>query len=327
MDREDRIKAAQQELEGDIKNTSTNSKGVIDFSKIGGFKKELIYKPTIGGTELNRIDVLPYLAGPNNVGGVLEGTPTYRLKIWVHRFVGPEKEQFLCLNRTLGRSCPICEDLEQRKSTGMITDKEYKNARAKERAWYNVLNKNKQGNIQLFEESTHLFQKKLALAAGRGGNLVTFQDIEIGKTVEFIATETHSPDGKYTEYGEFMFIDRQPYDERIYKFVHNLDDMLIIPTYEQVKNAYFGTTQQIPNSPDIPIINENFPEPENVQDLIGGNKTNITEISQQKIDTNNDNKCSCPYGHTIGKDRDDKIDCVRCPSETYEKCMKTGEGK
>jgi hypothetical protein len=78
----------------DIRARATRSSGRFDS----------IFKPGFdtwraqGGDNLIR-----YLPGTWNLG------VPYAYDIWVHRYVGPDDSTYLCINRMLGKTCPICE--------------------------------------------------------------------------------------------------------------------------------------------------------------------------------------------------------------------------
>lgn len=302
ISKEERIKLAEDQIKNDFANKDAGSfsgKSVFNFEKIGGYRKDLFYKPKVSSNEINRIEILPYLATEKNPQKIPVGVPSYKLEYWVHRFVGASKSSFLCLTKMYGKPCPICEEREELMRDPTISQKEIDALKPKSRFFYNVLDKTSDNPIQIFDESHFLFQKELLVAAGSGGRVVIFADIELGKIIEFIALEKRSDKGKFTEYRQFTFLDRKPYDERIYRQTYVLDDLLVIPTYEDVRDAYLN----IDSSEEHKINNQ-----EQVKEI----KPN--PFSQEML--------VCPSGHNFGVDFEKSRDCFTCPGELYKNCQK-----
>ncbi|MFW9871914.1 MAG: hypothetical protein ACFFG0_02355 [Candidatus Thorarchaeota archaeon] len=335
LSEEERIKAAEEQIQNDIKNKDSGGfagKQILNFDSIGGYTKELFFKPKTGQTDLNRLDIIPFIAGPQNVNGITEGSIAYKVDLWVHRFVGPSKSSFICLQSTFGKPCPICEEREALMHDPSVTQKEIDSLKPKHRAWYNVRDMDiPQAPVQIFEESFYLFQKELMLAAGVGGRITIFHDITLGKTVEFVAVPKSSEYGKHNEYRQFSFRDRGSYTEEIYKYAFPLDKMVNIPTYDEVKAAHLGLSDddlpETKQKSESPITPGGVPEaktavPGGIPQSVGGGLPPESSLLRPTIPElqGNVEENVCPKGHTFGKDCDEFRDCTSCHKETWKLC-------
>ena len=75
---------------------------MLDRSKLGNLQ---LFDPNSG---YHVIDILPYFTGPNDPVKE-EGSPTYLIDLYVHRYIGPKEDDFICLYQTFNKPCPICE--------------------------------------------------------------------------------------------------------------------------------------------------------------------------------------------------------------------------
>jgi hypothetical protein len=245
ISREEQRRAAQERARQNYEHRNEGGfagKRVIDLSKIGGYKKDLFYRPKDG---TNHIDIIPYVVkSDKHPQKIKPGYTDYLLDVWVHRRVGPSESQFLCLKKMYGKACPICEELEELKKDPDVDESIINGMRPKRRCWYNVINLDlpeRDQQIQIFEEAHYLFEKEVLEKAGvKKDNFVVFWDIEDGKSISFRATQKKSAKGNYFEYRIDDFEDRPKYKESIYKETFALDDLLVIPQYEDVKRSHNG---------------------------------------------------------------------------------------
>lgn len=193
------------------------------------------------------INIIPYIAGSQNPN-VKEGKLAYNLDIQVHRKVGVNEDSYICLARTFGRKCPICEEQTELRKQDDYDEKYVKSLNPTRRVIYNIevldSDKEQKKGIQLFEVSHWLFEKELAELAKKpkGGGFVLFSDPDDGKTV-FFRKKGNGPTN--TEYKAFKFEDRtEPISDDILDAALCLDELIHIPTYEEVKNAFYGTESE-----------------------------------------------------------------------------------
>lgn len=341
MSKEERIKKAQQRLQKNYESRNTSAFAlrpqVLDLEKIGGYKKELFYKPKADTT--NRIDILPYTIKTDKHPQKMSiGETDYILDVWVHRYCGPKEGDYICLEKTYGLPCPICEDRVIRSKDPEEDKDELKKLLPKRRGFYNIIDLDsnaREPQVQLFEESHFLFEKELLEEAGIGEGVTIFYDPEIGKSIEFRTRERSSKNGKFTEYKRFDFIDRKPYKENIVKFTYSLDDLLIVPSYEEIRNDYYGasggesfssgdregrpsissssTTIPDDNSTDNPFADRGEPEEEPT--------SKRTRTRERHKESSQEDNNPCPSGHRFGHDFESKAECRSgCPDDTWNKC-------
>jgi hypothetical protein len=333
----------------------TVGKNVLDFESVGGYKKEMIYKPEIserGKDIINKIDILPFSVTTNNLKEILPGDFTYCADLGVHRKMGAtQNDTFLCTEYMYGEICPVCEERRALKNKGIsgtaLTDNPLG---TKRRCIYNVVDLNvpkEKRNIQIFEEIHYWFEKKLLEATAFGnGKFEAFWDPEFGCSVEFVVTASNTSAGKNLNYTINFCERKEPakYSEKIMQETYPLDKMLIHPSYEDVKNAFYsiGTgdtpeeaepvknTDQNEQREELPTrdINDDlrrpsFDEEEPVRGVSGpenppvqSRRLSRRRNKEEEVEENN----KCPYGHVFGRDNELKQECSTCPDEFFHKC-------
>ena len=83
------------------------------------------------------LDFIPYIAGSNDPH-TQEGKHAYCLDIFIHRKVGVNEDDYLCLNRNYGKKCPICDYQVLLQKQGEVDDAIIKALNPTRRAIYNV---------------------------------------------------------------------------------------------------------------------------------------------------------------------------------------------
>lgn len=340
LTREQRLEAAERRVKYNMDHKDQygfDGAKIFDFSKApGGYKKDMFYRPK--DQHYGTIDIIPFVVKNSNypVKDMI-GFPDYVLDIWVHRFVGASKGQFLCLSRTFGKPCPICEEIDNLMKDKMANEELIKSLQPKRRCFYNVIDlevPEKEQKVQIFEEAHWLFEKHLLLAATtRGGGYIPFQDIEVGKSIEFFAVENKSPKGKSFNYERINLKDRPPYSESIYNQAFPLDEMLVIPTYEEVRNAFYSVEEEIErevSTPAEPVVTSR-----SVAGLRGDSTQNHfsppppplpSERPLRPMRTVTPEAKTCPFNHKFGEDNGAFQDCQKCDADVYDPCREAYEG-
>jgi hypothetical protein len=220
--------------------------------------KSIFVKDAVGNTPMWKcsedehfLNIIPYVAGKNNPN-TKAGQFAYSLDIFVHRKVGINEDSYICLARSYGKKCPICDEQAEIRKQEDYDEKYVKTLNPTRRVIYNIecldSDKELKKGIQLFEVSHYLFEKELAEIAKkpRGGGFILFSDPDEGKTV-FFRKSGNGPTN--TEYKAFKFEDREePVSDEILDAALCLDELIHIPSYEEVRNAFFGNDA----SDDIP---------------------------------------------------------------------------
>jgi hypothetical protein len=263
------------------------------------------------------IDILPYLAGKNApfVQGAktLEGSPAYLVDVYVHRGVGVNEDQYICMARSYNKPCYICE---QRNNTDLSTE-EIEALRPKRRTVYAIWDRDAEGKgVQVWEVAHWYMEKKLQARAKRprGGGYVNYSHPKRGKSISFSITAK----GEFKEYDGHDFVDRDDeIPEEILEKVPPLDELLHLPSYEEVKVAYLCTARDEEEEIDE---QEEFEEESGADNLISEKE----EIKKEKVEKEAKEKV-CPIGAVFGKDFDEYEDCDECNIRLDCKSVKEGD--
>jgi hypothetical protein len=264
------------------------------FKRVEGLT---FWKPEQGK---QRIDIIPWLTGKQNPT-FPEGTATYVLEYYAHKGVGPENKTLLCPKKNYNQKCPICEHVDAELQAGAEWN-DVSGFAAKRRCCYNVVDVgNKSKSIQLFEVSYHLFEKLLVVDCVVDGEIISFADLEEGKTVEFKAREKSFRQATYLEFDSFNFLDREPYPDNFYKKAHCLDEMLVLHDYDTINKIFNGEPVDLDADSDEEETGE------------------LNLESKEEKPAKSENVDVCPQGGTVGKDYDNFPECEDC--EKWKKCM------
>jgi len=195
------------------------------------------------------LDILCYIAGENNPNPkVRPGDLTYVLDIWVHDGIGANEDQFVCLSRNYNQRCPICERQKQLKNEGYEwDDPQVKALEPRRRTLYNVLcydnEREEAKGVQVWVVSHWNFERhvsELAKATPRGGGCIMFSHPDQGKSIAFRREGKKMTDTKYVGH---RFVDRNYIiPNEILEQTHCLEDLINIPDYKTVYEAFYGRT-------------------------------------------------------------------------------------
>ena len=214
-----------------------------------------IYKPEIRREHFFKCtegehsgDFIPYIAGKFDPF-TKEGEETYCCDLWVHTNVGPNRDSYICLERNYKKPCSECDYLAELRSLPPSEQdaEKIKSISPTRRVIYNFhcldTSQTAAMGVLLFEVSHFLFEKVLQESAKKKGGLkIYFADpTEEGKTVTFVRKGMGLLN---TSFVPFTFEDRgKPISESILKQARCIDELLHIPTYEEVYEARFGRTK------------------------------------------------------------------------------------
>jgi len=269
------------------------------------------------------INILPFIAGKNNPNRS-EGKPTYLLDIFIHTKVGVNEDSYLCLNRTYKgkKDCPICEYQAKLRKQEEYDEAEVKALSPTRRAVYNIQvldDKKESDRVRVFDVSHYLFEKELIeRAEGMKGGRVLFAHPDEGKVITFKRRGKGPTDTKYAPF-DFEPREEEITDELLDK-VLCLDDYLIIPTYEEVAQAFFGKeesgplrkakNEQLEEEPPVKQMLEEEVEKEEKVKTEGKLKEEEGEVGEFM---------ECPYGYEFAVDIDSYDECLSC--EVYGDCL------
>lgn len=215
--------------------------GVINYRNYDG--EITFFSPAEGKS---RINIVPYTIKSKNhplvkSGEAEIGESDYCLDFYVHRGVGPSEKSVLCLKGTYGKPCPICEHSASLRKAGK--EKEANALKPSRRVVYNIEDLKEPGKLKVFETSHYLFEKELIEEArdDEEGGFIDFADVDEGMEIKFRATKVKKGDMEFLEFKSFSFEDRdEPLDEDLLKSAISFDELLNVPTYEEVEKILYG---------------------------------------------------------------------------------------
>jgi hypothetical protein len=250
------------------------------------------------------IDVIPYIAGPNHPR-VKEGRVAHNLDIWVHYQIGPNNLPFVCLAKNYNQPCPICDYRKELEGSEQADEDVLKSFLPKRRTIYNIVvydnNKEEEKGIQVWDVSHFFFEQKIASIAERPrqGGFVNWPDPDDGKQVMF---ERKGSGANNTQFLGHAFVDRDyTIDDEILKEAICLDDLIIIPDYEEVETILHGRAA---------VKKEEIKEEKQEEQ-----KSGRRPLRQQK-EVEKTEEPECPGD--LGKDIDKFDQCQEC--KKYDDC-------
>lgn len=192
-----------------------------------------------------RLDLIPYEVGKGNPFAD-EGELHYERTFWVHRGIGADQTSYVCLRKTCDEPCPICEFRAKLAKDPDADEDLIKGLAPKERQLFNVINtKEKSKGVQLWEISFHLFGKTLDREiknSDEDDNYENFAELEGGFTLKCGIEEKSFNRQSFYEVVSINFKPREEdYDDDILKQTTCLDDILIIKSYEELKEIFLQT--------------------------------------------------------------------------------------
>ena len=220
---------------------NTSRKSVLDWKKVDG--EVTFFKPVEGK---NRINIIPYVIKTKNhplvkKGEFSVGDSDYVMDFFIHKSVGPTESSVLCLKSTFGKPCPVCELQAKLRKEGK--EDEAKALKPSRRVAYNIEDTKEPGKLKVFETSHYLFEKELIDEArdDEENGFVDFADPEEGKEVKFRASKTSQGGYEFLEFKSFGFEDRdEKISSKLLKQAISFDEILTIPTYEEVEKILYG---------------------------------------------------------------------------------------
>ena len=290
------------------------------------------------------IDILPYEAGENNPKAS-PGDFTYVLDLWVHYNIGPNDDSYICLSKTYGKPCPVCEYIKKARKSGDYDEEEIDSIKPRRRTVYAIIcydsPEEEEKGIQIWEVAHYFMERHLVELARnpRTGGFIVFADPGLeGKSVQF------SKKGRGAGNVEFIghkFLDRDyEISEDIVESVPCLDDLIYIPTYEEVYKVFYGKNPdeekessrrvRVPKETktiDADKGEESFEEDDDEKnepskDSNVKNRRKDVEVDGTTEEADKEDKVedtsTCPAGGVFGRDCDELDYCGGC--EFYDNC-------
>jgi hypothetical protein len=293
------------------------------------FRKDITIPFMKCGEGYHTIDILDYIAGKNDQ---CPGEPNYCYEFYYYSNVGAGQGPILALGKTFGLPDPIAEVFAKRQRDGADKDtlKSLSPAR-NPRVIYNVIccdsKEEEAKGVQVFHTSSYLMEdylREMAKGCIRPGMeglnpLIDFTDPVDGKSIKFKREGTT----ENTKFILHQFVDRPKgfvIPESLLSKVFTLDELIYIPSYEEVQIYYYGKGDHQPS--ERSLRNDSRQEEEKPKEerksRFDNQPADVPEkVAEEKAaETKPEEKASnpCPSGHLYGKEIDKfPKDCEPCP--------------
>jgi hypothetical protein len=292
----------------------STSKNIFNSDKIKNYN---FYKPGPGN---HCVAILPFFIGKNHplvkIGKKKVGESFYNVDLWVHRNVGPNEDTFLCLQKTYREPCPICQYRNDLKDDDEMDDKKVadllKQSEPKRRVIYAVWDREAESKGVLLWEVSHFLMERNVVSLTRKpkGGFIAFvdPDIEEGRDVAFEIQGS----GMNIKYLAHQLVERdEPIPDAILESVPTLDDLITIPTYEEVQYSFMAGESDKDSELEL---------------------TDKEEVDTDEVEGYRGIAMDCPAGGEFGKDFMAFKECRKCPigdecEMKNEVPTKTTEGK
>jgi len=202
------------------------------------------------------LDVIPWISSENNPN-YKAGVPVYKVEIWVHKRVGPEKGDYICL-RNYGEDCPLCDAKAEEMAKENPRKKVVEALKGSQRCLYNVVvytDNQEQNGVQIWEASSYLAEGPFKDTAKnkRTGERIPYSDPDRGKTITF----TIAGKNKNKKLAGIVFEDRpEPISDEILDMAYTIEDYLIKPEVEDLKliaKAVLSGISDEDDEPEAPV--------------------------------------------------------------------------
>jgi len=303
------------------------------------------FKPEKGSI---KFDILPYIVTDehhldrdDDNGDAVVGDIWWKRPFKTHKNIGADKETVVC-PKTFGKPCPICEHAKQLNDDGEEWD-DIKEIFAKDRSLYIVIpidaskfEEEYEEKPYVFDMSYHLFEKQLEEECQVDEDNEMFPNLEGGLTLDVRFREKKFGKAVYYETAVIKFEERDAdYEDDYVDTIPNLDEMLTVLSYDQLKTMYFeqGDPDEAEDFTEVdedevekettrparkkkgaakPVKEE---EPEEEKKTTKPTRTRKT--IEKKVEKKTEGEC--PYGHIYGTDANEKDECADC--ELWDACM------
>jgi len=238
------------------------------------------------------------------------------------------EDNYVCLDRSFNKKCPICQYREKLKKSGEASTEELRLLNPKRRAIYNVhvldSDKERSKGVQTWDVSHYLFERLVIELAEKkkGGGENLFADPDKGKSISF---RKKGSGLTTTEYSAFSFEEREEaVSDEILDQAVTLDEFLNIPSYEEVKAAFESSFEEETSPTEKEEEDEGYkardrkskdsdPEPEEGRRSRRSKEPEPEEdIPEPEIPTD-----ECPHELNFGEDFDTEDVCEECKVKEY----------
>ena len=371
MDRKERMRQRQQAGQGE-RSTGMRYTKIFDMARLAAMTStwfkvrafDLQKKAT------NLIDIIPFeitmpwykdLRQQNgNLVGLGPGDWDYKMELPIHNRVGPNNASILCLREAFGGKCLICDDMfDAYRLKTEDGKKKGKELQTQWRVFYNVYDyDNNDAGEHAWDYSWHLFEKFLMEKALTDPMGMDFWYPADGFSVEFKGREKALGSNSFIEAYDIGFVKREAYKDSIVKQTIPWDQLLIIPTAQEVERVYLGLdangeqeepapersrstgrgeperdrtpppadrgarqgNDEPPAGPAEPARSRSrAPEPDPPSSR---SRDRQPEPERGRAGTSDN---PCPSGHVFGRDTSNTPECKTCADAAFELCAAEAE--
>jgi len=198
------------------------------------------------GEGKHKMDIVPYITGKNHPD-LPPGELAYILVVYIHRGIGVNDDTYICMARTYGKPCPICEYRKMLQDSDEGDEDQIKALRPTQRGIYNVViydtDEERKKGVQVWNSSHWLFERILqSINTEESGEVISFSDPDDGKRIMF----ERKGSGETTQYIGHKFVDRNyKISDAILEATYSLDEVINMPDYDELKRIFkMGTETQ-----------------------------------------------------------------------------------
>lgn len=190
-----------------------------------------------------RIDIVPFIVGKGNPCAE-PGESYYERTFFLHYGIGPNNNAYVCLNKTYGKPCPICEYKAKLALDPDTTKKQLSALTAKERQlWLVYDRKDPDSGIQLWEVANWnfgaLLDDRRQFAEADEPHISAFDDENAGSVLKVCFSEETGPNGSYIKAKIIDFKSRPDgLPEKLLDHGICLDDLLKEMPYDELKSIF-----------------------------------------------------------------------------------------
>jgi len=242
----------RQKQDEDVANKDKGNLRRLNIFNLKDYPDIEFLKPE-EGTEIRdgiytlKLDILPFEINTDvysnpNLG---KGDIDYVFDFWVHRGVGVNDDSIICLKRTYGKACPICEEMEGLKKQGADEDK-INALSPSHKVAYNVIDLNRpEEGVKIFLQSFALFQRdgwmqEKLIKEAEGEEIIYVADLDNGRTIKCRAVKQKFKGNPYYKFTSIDFLKRkETYDASILDDTIPLGDVANILPYDEIRKIHF----------------------------------------------------------------------------------------
>ncbi len=256
------------------KNYEIGDIGVRFAKHTGGGSQSLqvpsglsFWKPKKSGS--HNIDIVPYVVTnvskrfADNLVFVPPGKLWYERSFFSHRSIGVNEDSFVCPAKTANRPCPICEGARKYQDSPRKEDQEARKAlRPQERQLFLIYDlDDPDRGIQIWNVSTFNFGAQLDefIRGARTKNVAAYRKFFApgGFSMRITGVEKPMPSGTNTVYSVNEFYEREnPWPENFLEHGYDLDAMVRVLDYKDLKAIYEGTHEPDDDDDELPADGE-----------------------------------------------------------------------